>query len=404
MSAPTGSDVVTEPASRPDGRPPSPRCAPAPPAARPAAPAHLAPVDVVRVLTVALVIAVHTVAQQPGGVRLAGGALLTVMHVSREVFFLLTAFVLGYSHRDRAPSRWWKFWRRRYLLVGVPYLVWSAVYFLADGEPLRPAGRALAGFAHDLLTGAARYHLYFLLVSMQMYLVFPVLRRVLAATRRQHGWLLAGAAVYQFGVYAAVQQASALGPLPGWLRDPGPYLPSYLGFVVAGGVAAWHAEEFLRVTGDRTPWILAGCGAVVAAGVAVFFVRACWLGQAPVAASAVFQPVVVAESVGIAWALLALGLAWQRRRAFGRRLVRSASDASFGVYLAHPLLLQGLLAASAATGLATAAGRLPDPVVTAVAVTVVVPLTYLICWLGVAAGRRTPLSLALTGRPRRGVP
>ncbi|WP_432992674.1 acyltransferase [Dactylosporangium sp. CA-233914] len=363
---------------------------------QPRAPARLDSLDVVRVLTVALVIAVHVLAQQPGGVTLSNGAPLIVLHVSREVFFLLTAFVLVYSHRDRAPSRWWAFWRRRYLLVGAPYLLWSAVYFLAGGEPLHPVGEALSGFAADLLSGAARYHLYFLLVTMQVYLVFPLLRRLLTATRGRHGWLLAGAAVYQVGCYTAVQRAS----VPG-LGDPSAYLPSYLGFVVAGGVAAWHAETLMRWTLERMWWVFAGCALAVAAGVAVFFVRASELGQPPVLASAVFQPVVVVESVAVAWAFLACGVAWQRRRAPGRRLVRSASDASFGVYLAHPLLLQGLLAVCAATGLTAVAQRQPGPLVTAVAMAVV-PLVYLACWAAVAVALRTPLSLALTGRPRRG--
>jgi hypothetical protein len=59
-------------------------------------PAHLHCLDLVRVLTVALVIGVHTVSQQPGGTGLTNGALLTVMHVSREVFFLLTAMTWGF--------------------------------------------------------------------------------------------------------------------------------------------------------------------------------------------------------------------------------------------------------------------------------------------------------------------
>jgi hypothetical protein len=59
---------------------------------------------------------------------------------------------------------------------------------------------------------------------------------------------------------------------------------------------------------------------------------------------------------------------------------------------------------SAATGLTAAAQRLPGPLVTAVAVIVVVPLIYLACWLVVSVGRRTPLSVALAGRTRRGVP
>ena len=41
-------------------------------------------------------------------------------------------------------------------------------------------------FLVALVTGTASYHLYFLLVSMQLYLVFPLLRRLLRATAGRH--------------------------------------------------------------------------------------------------------------------------------------------------------------------------------------------------------------------------
>src|SRR5205823_1735076 len=104
-----------------------------------------------------------------------------------------TAFVLTYSYRDREP-RWPAFWRRRYLLIGVPYLVWSTIYFLAHGNGLRPGL-----LMRQLVTGTAEYHLYFLLVSMQLYLVFPLLRWLLRAAAGRHRLLLAGAVAYQIG-------------------------------------------------------------------------------------------------------------------------------------------------------------------------------------------------------------
>ncbi len=342
---------------------------------------HLDAIDVVRVLTAAVVVAVHTLSLQPGGFGVSNSALLMVMHVSREVFVLLTAFVLCWSYRDRAPRRWGAFWRRRYLLVGVPYLVWTVIYFAADGGPWTPLG--LAGM---VLTGGARFHLYFLLVSMQLYLIFPLLRRLIAAV--PHRRLLGAALIYQIGAYAV---ATA------WLGYPSPYLVSYLGFVVIGGVAAAHAPELLAWTEAHRRRVFALAAGSAAAGLAWFVVQVAVLGRDPGAAATVFQPVVVVESVAIAWAFLAAGTVWAARGRPGRRWMRAASDASFGVYLAHPLLLQSLLTA----GLGTLVTGWPQTLITLAAVVVVVPLVQLVCVGVIAALRRSALSLPLTGHPRR---
>ena len=99
---------------------------------------HLHYIDLVRVLTVALVIAVHLLGQETVAPTVTAGALLAVGHVSREVFFLLTAFVLAYTYRSK-PVRPLSFWRKRFLYVGLPYLAWSLIYFLADSPEI---GRA----------------------------------------------------------------------------------------------------------------------------------------------------------------------------------------------------------------------------------------------------------------------
>lgn len=280
--------------------------------AGPKAAGHLHYIDVVRVLTVALVIAVHMVGQETIPPTLTAGAVLTVAHVSREVFFLLTAFVLTYSYRSR-PVRPLSFWRKRFLFVAVPYVAWSVIYFLADNSQLDPVSSATLALLHDLANGAARYHLYFLLVSMQVYLVFPVLRGMLAATRRHHKLLLAGCAAYQIAFYLAVQQNLSIGPLTGLLRQPDAWLTSYLGFVIAGGVAAWHAEGLVTWTRAHLRQVFVGCAATICAGIAVFLGQALIGGQNPLVASNVFQPIVVVESVAIALAFLAIGLIWQDR-------------------------------------------------------------------------------------------
>ena len=57
--------------------------------------------------------------------------LLGLLHFTRNVFFALTAFVLVNSYLHR-PVLMRNFWPRRFLLVGIPYVVWSAIYFVAN--------------------------------------------------------------------------------------------------------------------------------------------------------------------------------------------------------------------------------------------------------------------------------
>ena len=358
---------------------------------------HLRYVDVVRVLTVALVVGVHVIALTPLAVTLSGGAVLTVLHVSREVFFLLTAFVLFVGYGRRESVRWPVFWRRRYLFVVVQYVVWTVVYFLVDPELPSTVGSALRVIGYDLATGAARYHLYFLLISMQIYLVFPLLRGLVRVTYRHHRTLLTGCAVYQLAVYALAQAGW-------WTRLGNELLPSYLGFVIAGCVAGWHREALVEWTRRHTPAVFGGVAAAIALGVGVFLTQVWVGGMPPEQASNVFQPVIVVESVAVGWAFLAIGLRWEDRGAPAERVIRAGGDVSFGVYLMHPLLLQGVLRVATTTGLIAMIDRLPAGLGVTVQLLALVPLLYAACALIAVAARRTPLSLPATGRSRQKSP
>ena len=352
---------------------------------------HLHEIDLLRLLTFACVVAVHTITFTVPHRDLAAYGLLTLLHCTREVFFALTAYVLvhGAMHAT-APARPGAR-RRRYVLVGVPYLAWSAVYVVADGIA---AGRAapatlLRTWAEDVVMGTAQYHLYFLLVTMQVYLLLPLLVRVLRAWPRAHVALLAGALVVQLGVTGVMEYLP--GPIA-WMHGALQQLaPTYLFCIVSGGVAAASGEAFLRWVRERRRTVLA---LVVAAGtlaVAVYAVQV-GAGWGVTRASSAMQPVEVLWSAAAGVGLLSIGAAWADRRRDGSmtsRAVAWASDRSFGIFLSHPLVLWLLLLGG---GFAAA---VPTPWRTAVAYVVVVAGA-----VGITeALRRTPLSPALTGRP-----
>jgi peptidoglycan/LPS O-acetylase OafA/YrhL len=356
-------------------------------------------VDLLRVLTFAAVIAVHivTTVNPPDSVPAGGTAML--LHFTREAFFALTAFVL--VHRYRAgPPPVAPFWRRRFLLVGVPYVIWSVIYSaLALITTPVPPTTALSQLGRNLLTGTAWYHLYFLIVTMQFYLLFPLFLRLLRGSTGRRGgrwWLLAISAVLQVGIDAGLHGLHPSGIAGKLLGYDGSFVGSYEFYLVLGGVAALHADRVQAWVG-RHPAVVFGALVVTGAAAEGWYLHSVRAGSSPGAASDVFQPVMLPWCVAVITALFALGVAWSVRRAGGpgSRAVEIGSDRSFGVFLVHPMVLWTLTLGPLAW-LSTQMSALGSTVI-AIAVTVVVSL------LVVEALRHSPLSLVLTGK-RRSLP
>jgi poly(3-hydroxybutyrate) depolymerase/peptidoglycan/LPS O-acetylase OafA/YrhL len=363
--------------------------------AAPARRPHVTGVNLIRLIVIVLVVSVHTLSVGGGAVTPLLGAFTTVFHTSRELFFLLTAFVLVYNYGKRPKIKWLSFWRRRYWLVVPAYLAWSVIYFEA-----RPGSwHAMHRLLHEIVTGSAQYHMYFLLVTMQMYLVFPVVRWLLRVTRGHH-WALFGVACAYELAFSFVEQHGWHGPgiIGTWLHDPSIWIQSYLLYIIAGALVGWHFDEIAAFT-RRHGWLAVGAAVLgLCAGFGVYCFEWQVLGQSPSAASAVFQPVVVVMALAFGWALLALGLRWQDRGTPGGRLAAAGADCSFGIYLAHPLLLMGLQNVATRAGALSWLRHSPPVVELFILLLVVVPTVYAGAWILSWMIRRTPLSLALTGR------
>src|SRR5579875_1415626 len=78
----------------------------------------------------------------------------------------------GYSALHRIGYRY--FYRRRFVSVAVPYLCWTVIYFAVSlpGSGLG-VGSGIEHFGY--LLGTGYYQLYYLVVIMQFYVLFPAL-------------------------------------------------------------------------------------------------------------------------------------------------------------------------------------------------------------------------------------
>ena len=92
---------------------------------------------------------------------------------SVPVFFLLSGLGLGLSKREAGLPG---FWLRRFRRSVIPYVLWSAFYFLQSSHfrfSALVSHGSLPVFGRLLLSGGAASHLWFLPVLLQLYLLYP---------------------------------------------------------------------------------------------------------------------------------------------------------------------------------------------------------------------------------------
>ncbi|OAB44998.1 acyltransferase [Paenibacillus antarcticus] len=114
------------------------------------------------------------------GIRLEDGILMTILLMAAKfavpVFIFITGMVLFYNYEGQ--FNYFTFIRKRLSDIIVPYMLWSFVYFSFYGWN--------EGFIREgwkwlqmLFSGKSSYHLWYVVMIFQFYLLFPVFRYVI---------------------------------------------------------------------------------------------------------------------------------------------------------------------------------------------------------------------------------
>ena len=299
--------------------------------------------DWVRALTIVAVVMVHSirfalVPSQP----ISGNLLQLFFQFGRESFMLVTGFIIAYQYRERAPN-WLRFFKRRGKSAALPYLVWLAVFLIPDVPLWHPAAY-LARYWQILPNGNG--HLYYMVITLQMYVLAPFLIAALQRLPKLHVAL---------GVSAVLWETLSW-TMTGYFHQhwsPALFVSTYVGWFVLGGVLGVHWPELKRWMVSHRGWFVPGLGVALLATTLVFFIDV-GLFSNPAAAVNVFQPISVFYTLFIFLALLASGTWYETaRERLGHtgRTIGIIADASFGIYLVHPLFVHGWLNFAAAHGI-----------------------------------------------------
>ena len=365
-------------------------------------------VDAMRPVKQAGVVSTHSVLYfAPAAASVGSGAALLLLHVSREGFFFISACMLTYAYaelrlRDGTGLR--RFYWRRIVSVVIPYLCWTVIYFFyllptAHYPSLVSALDHLASMAE---TGYSQ--LYFLIVIMQFYLVFPLVLMLLRRTRGHHGLVIAVAAAAQVTI-SIVTHWQLLPPLMQKYAQRDAL--SYLLYLVGGGLVAFHLDQVHAWVVRHARLIVALTLAAALAAESIYFLAEHGVTSVLGSGNDPFQPSVIPFNIGAITcgylASVALVRPWRSRRT--KAAVRVGSDDAYGIYLSQMLFITALTW----LGWGKLSSTVPWPLLCLATVGIV--FACCIALTGLLA--RTPLAVPLTGRmqvpwpnlrPRRQLP
>jgi peptidoglycan/LPS O-acetylase OafA/YrhL len=363
---------------------------------------YLGQFDSYRVIACAAVVLQHSLLWTVAAGIVAPWSLVMLLHFSRTAFFFLTALVLTYAQITR-PRTTWGFWRRRYVQLGVPYLVWTGIYWVftivTHSGDWNHAGSLLW---HELVFGY--YQLYFAVVLFQLYFVFPLLLRLLRASRHHARVMMASGG---FALLLATDlhwpgSFGAIGHATVWLEQYWPFsrdLLTYQEQFVAGVLVALHFDEVRRFV-ERWCRPVIAAAAVIGIAATLWYLVAVWVGSPTGRASDLYQPMAFLWFTA-AVAALECGTWWWYRRTMtsGRRPRRAPLSAAYlasltgGIFLCHVLFLNLVRSALRTTGIGAHLGW-------AGTVAVMYVITLLLSATFAALVLRTPLRWVLGGPVR----
>ena len=360
-------------------------------------------IDAMRPIKQAGVVSTHTIiAFAPVGAAVLSNAALLLLHVSREAFFFISACMLTYAYAELTPSDragWRRFYWRRFVAVGIPYLCWNVIYFLwfpyvlHDATYTSTPASALAHFGHQLEVGYDQ--LYFLIVIMEFYLVFPLVLALLRWTKGHHGLVIAATVAAQFAITIGMHWKLLPAGMIAYGQEDA---LCYVLYLIGGAVVAFHLSDVHDWVVRNAPLIVFLTVASAAFAEGVYFLGRTGVTRALGSGSDPFQPSVIPFNVCVLGCGYLAGVFLvrprrSRRTQWVRAAVRIGSDNSYGIYLAQMIFITSL----GALGWRDFADRVPF--------LVWLPLTLAIAYLGsiavTAVLARTPLAVPLTGRKQQ---
>lgn len=265
------------------------------------------------------------------------------LHFTRMGFMFVTGLVLFMNNYFK-PLNVLKFWKKRYLGVLVPYLSWTAILTATESNP--SFSTFIAKWVHLSVYGDD-YYMYYILVTLQLYLIFPVIVWLFKKFEANHNVIIITSAVAQLILLFLIKYQLPNVDTNGWpylLKNYGFNVFVYQFYFIMGGYAAIHYQEFITFIRKWHTW-LGKASLICAAGtMLLFFYNINILHLSLDKAEEVHQPFIFVYDIVIIGYIIWLGLRYADLRKdylpkFATNFVGIGAKISFGIYLSQTLPL-----------------------------------------------------------------
>ncbi|WP_407891819.1 acyltransferase family protein [Lacticaseibacillus sp. N501-2] len=170
------------------------------------------------------------------------------IHFTRMGFMFMTGLVLTLNYYKK--DDWPNFFKKRFAGSGWPYLLWNfilMVFALLVGTP----GFSLNNFAstyYSAIIHGNQFYMYYILVTLQLYVLFPFLVWLFKKTTGHHGWVLGISFAIQMLLMVAIKYG-----LPHiddshwiwWLRAYGVNVFTYQFYFIFGAFTSLHYQAMV---------------------------------------------------------------------------------------------------------------------------------------------------------------
>lgn len=242
------------------------------------------------------------------------------------LFLFISGFSLTLRYHN-VPLCYGTFLKKRFCRVGLPFLCWSLFYFLGNFASLQPlALDSITGF----FWGFSHYHLYYLVIILQFYFVFPLFLKL--HQRFPFWWL--PLLFFVIGCWCERQSIYF-----GSWRITDRVLPTYGGYLSLGVLAALHREKWKAWLQRWHSWLFVLWGIVGLLGAAQFYFLT-FNFQGPLLLFSGYRYLVYAiVSILFGSAVTNTWAQCQTFPPFLQRVVVVFCSLSLDIYLIHPFFL-----------------------------------------------------------------